>query len=87
MQQVKVVLKNRTGLHARPAGMFVQEVSRYSSEIKLIKDGTEYNGNSLISILSMAAGKGEEIIIQAEGEDEAEVLESLKELIEKNFEV
>ncbi len=85
MKQLEVVLKNKTGLHARPASQFVQEASKYKSDIKLIREKNEYNAKSIVSILSMGAGKGIRFIIQAEGEDEAEAVEALKILVESGF--
>ncbi|MTI47549.1 HPr family phosphocarrier protein [Sporosalibacterium faouarense] len=85
MYKVEVELKNETGLHARPASVFVKEASGYSSEIFVIKDEKTYNGKSIMGILSMGAGKGDKIILQADGEDEKEAVEALKSLIENNF--
>ncbi len=81
-----VVLKNETGLHARPASMFVEEASRSKAEVVVIKDGKEFNGKSIMGILSMGARKGETLTIRAEGEGEEEVVENLVKLIENNFE-
>jgi len=81
MYRVEVQIKDETGLHARPASLFVKEASRYSSDIKIIKDGKEYNGKSIMGLLSMGAQKGDMIIIKAEGEDEKKAAEGLKLLI------
>lgn len=86
MYKVETVLKNETGLHARPAGLFIKEASKYSSEIKIIKEGKEYNAKSIMGVLSIGAGKGDKLIIIAEGEDEQEAAEALKKLIDTNFE-
>lgn len=85
MHKAKVQLKNETGLHARPASMFVKEASKYSSDVMLVKDEKEFNGKSIMGILSMGVQKGDTITIQAQGEDEREAVESLKLLIDGNF--
>lgn len=85
MYKVNVILSNKTGLHARPASMLVKEASKYSSQIKLIKDDKECNAKSIMGILSMGAGKGTKLTIIADGEDEKEAVESLKGLIDSNF--
>ncbi len=85
MKEIEVVLTNKLGLHARPAAMFVREASKYSSEIMIVKDSMEYNGKSVIGVLSMGAPKGTKLIIKAKGEDEKEAIQALKELIESNF--
>lgn len=85
MNKTVIELKNEAGLHARPASMFVKEASKYASIIKVIKDEQEFNGKSIMSILSMGAGKGSRITIVAEGEDEAKAVEALKNLVQNNF--
>ncbi len=85
MTSVQIVLRNETGLHARPASLFVREASKYKSEVKVIKDEKEYNAKSIMTILSMQAGKGTKLVIKAEGEDEKDVVKALKALIDNNF--
>ena len=81
MYKEEVTLKNETGLHARPASLFVKEASRFASEVKVIKDGKEYNAKSIMGILSMGAGKGDTITVQAEGEDEETAVTELVDLL------
>ncbi len=81
MYKEEVVLKNETGLHARPASIFVKEASKFSSDIKVVKDGKEFNGKSIMGILSMGAGKGDILTIKAEGEDEEKAVKTLVDLI------
>ncbi|QIB27622.1 HPr family phosphocarrier protein [Caloranaerobacter azorensis] len=86
MYTAEVELKNETGLHARPASIFVKEASKYASDIKIIKNGKEYNAKSIMGILSLGAGKGDKLTITAEGEDEKQAIQALKALVENNFE-
>lgn len=76
------VVKNETGLHARPASMFVQKAAKYKSAIKVKKDGKEANAKSIISVLSLGASFGSEITIIADGPDEAEAVAGLVELLD-----
>lgn len=85
MYSTEVILKNETGLHARPASQFVFTSSKYKSNIVIIKDEKEYNAKSIMGVLSMGAGKGAKLTIKAEGEDEQEAVEALKALVESNF--
>jgi len=85
MKRIEVTLKNKTGLHARPASMFVKEASKYSSEIKVIKDEQEYNAKSIMGILGMGATMGSKLTIIAEGSDEREAAQALKDMIDNNF--
>ena len=77
----KVILELETGLHARPASELVKVASRYSSEIKLIKDGEEFNAKSIMGLLSISATKGDIFTIQAEGKDAKEAVEGIKYII------
>ncbi len=78
-------IKNKLGLHARAAATFVRLSSRFSSDIKLIKDGYEVNGKSILGILSLAAVQGTEIKISIKGEDAREALKEIEKLIESGF--
>ena len=77
----ELILQNETGLHARPASLFVKEAAKFKSDIKLIKDDKEYNGKSIMGLLSMGVAKGDKIIIQAEGEDEETAVAELVDLL------
>ena len=85
MFKQNVTLQNETGLHARPASLFVKEASRFSSNVTVIKDGKEYNAKSIMGVLSMGAGKGTTITIQAQGDDAKEAVEALVKLVKDNF--
>ncbi|MCG8542133.1 MAG: HPr family phosphocarrier protein [Clostridia bacterium] len=85
MKSIDVTLNNEAGLHARPASMFIREVLKYSSDVKVIKDEQEYNGRSIMGILSMGAIKGSKLTIICEGIDESEAIIGLKKLIDSNF--
>jgi phosphocarrier protein len=84
---IEEVLKiiNKHGLHARPAAQFVKIAGRFQSDIKVIKDGLEVNGKSIMGIMMLAAEPGSEITLMVEGEDEKEAYQALKELISQKF--
>lgn len=81
MFKEEIILQIESGLHARPAALFVKEASKFKSDIKLIREKKEYNGKSIMGILSMGLGKGEKITIQAEGEDEEAAVFELVDLL------
>ncbi len=85
MIKEEVELANETGLHARAASLFVNKASSFKSEITIVKDGKEYDGKSIMGILSMGAVKGDKILIKAEGNDEEEAIKALVELIKSDF--
>jgi phosphocarrier protein len=84
---IEDVLKiiNKHGLHARPAAQFVKVAGRFKSDIKVIKDGLEVNGKSIMGIMMLAAEPGSEIKLLVEGEDEQEAFTALKDLIFQKF--
>ncbi len=84
---IEKVLKiiNRHGLHARPAAQFVKVAGKFKSDIKVIKDGLEVNGKSIMGIMMLAAEPGSEIVLVIDGEDEQEAFNALNELISQKF--
>ena len=78
-------INNKHGLHARPAAQFVKIAGKFKSDIKVIKDGLEVNGKSIMGIMMLAAEPGSEILVIIEGTDEKEAMQALKELIDKKF--
>jgi phosphocarrier protein len=85
MLKKKVVIRNRLGLHARAAVKFVNLANRFSSSVKIEKDGNEIDGKSILGILTLAAVKGTQITIKVSGEDEQNALEALVGLINEKF--
>lgn len=79
------VIKNRLGLHARAAAQLVKTANRFRSEIQVEKEGTEVNGKSIMGILMLAAPQGSRISVTVNGEDSAEAMESLAQLIDNGF--
>lgn len=73
-----IKVKNKQGLHARPAALFVQIANKYDSSIKVLKDDQVVNGKSIMGILMLAAEKDSEVIIIAEGNDSEEAVRELE---------
>ena len=82
-QEMKII--NELGIHARPAGMLANTASRFSCDIKLLKDGMEVNAKSIMGIMTLAAGCGSIIEVTAKGKDEAEAIKALEELFAQKF--
>ena len=85
MIEETLMITNKHGLHARPAAQFVKIAGRFKSEIKVVKDGLEINGKSIMGIMMLAAEPGSEITLLIRGEDENAAFEALKELIIQKF--
>jgi len=78
-----VVVKLKTGLHARPAALFVQEANKFSSEIFVEKNDKKVNAKSIMGIMSLAISSGTEVTITAEGPDAEQAVNALAEMVSK----
>ena len=81
-----VTIKNRAGIHARPAALLVETAGKFASNIFLEKDGEQINGKSVMGILTLAATYNAPIKIIAEGSDEEEAVRTISRLFENKFE-
>ncbi len=78
-------IKNRLGLHARPAATFVKKACEFDSSIWVEKDGTRVNGKSIMGLLMLACPLGSQIVLKTEGSDEERAFQELSQLIEEGF--
>ena len=81
MIEKEVTIKNRAGIHARPAALIVQTANEFDSEIYMEKSGNKINAKSIMGIMMLAAGKGDTIYIKVDGGDAHRALVELKELL------
>ena len=81
----KITIKNKLGMHARAAVKFVNTANRFSSAVRIVKNGDEIDGKSILGILTLAAVQGTEIILKVSGKDEDRALSALVGLINNNF--
>ena len=84
MEQV-VSIKNESGLHARPAGMFVKKAAEFKSTVEVVAKVKTVNAKSIMGIMSLGLGKGDELKVVANGEDQESAVAALVELIESGF--
>ncbi len=85
MSQRTITITNKLGLHARAAAKLVATAARFESDIKLSKAHAEVNAKSILGVMMLAAAKGSEITLIAEGHDENEALDALADLIARRF--
>ena len=85
MQCQKIVIINKLGLHARASAKLVSLASEFSAEITLKRNGQQVNAKSIRGIMRLAAAKGAEIELCADGKDEKKAVEALAELINNRF--
>jgi len=78
----EVIVKNTTGLHARPATLLVKKASSFKSEISIEYNGKNANVKSLIGVLSLGVTKDAKVSVIASGEDEAYAVEQIVKLIQ-----
>ena len=81
----KFVIKNKLGLHARPAALLVQTANRFKCEVEIVKGRQKVNGKSIMGIMTLAAGVGTPITVRTSGDDAAQAMEEISKLINDNF--
>lgn len=86
MTEKSVSIKNRAGIHARPAALIVQTASKFKSKIFIEKNSDRINAKSIMGIITLGAGFGVELRILAEGEDETQAVEAVALLFDRKFE-
>lgn len=85
MAETTVTLTNPTGLHARPAALFVQKASSFKSKVTITGNGKTGDGKSILQIMAMGLGQGSALAIKADGPDDSECIAALQTLVESNF--
>ncbi|MHB1143045.1 MAG: HPr family phosphocarrier protein [Sulfuricaulis sp.] len=81
----KLTIINKLGMHARASAKFVSLAAEFGAEITLQRNGQQVNGKSIMGIMMLAAAKGAEIELCADGKDEKKAVEALAELINNRF--
>jgi phosphocarrier protein len=84
--QRRLTIVNALGLHARAAARFVKVASQFQSRITVSRGTRTVDGKSILGLLLLAAARGREVEIAAEGLDEQEALEALTDLVARGFE-
>ena len=85
MIQQEVTIKNRAGMHTRPAAALVKLAAKFKAEFYIEKDGLEINGKSIIGVMTLAAEQGSKMILKFDGEDEEAARNEIVGLFERGF--
>ncbi len=85
MIQRSVEIKNKLGLHARPAAQFVKTAAKFKSDVFVGRNEHEVNGKSIMGVMMLAAEQGSVLVLTVNGEDEEAAMEALVDLIENKF--
>lgn len=79
------LVRNRMGLHARPAAKLVQAANKFRCEVTLTKDGQDVNAKSIMGVLMLAAAQGTQVHVKAEGENAEAAVAAIAALFDKGF--
>ena len=87
MQERKVTITNRLGLHARASASLVRRAVQFTSQIELLREdtGQSADGKSILSVLLLAASQGTSVTVKATGKDEQRAVDAIVELVEQRF--
>jgi phosphocarrier protein len=85
MIETEVTIRNRAGLHTRPAAALVKLAAQFKSEFFIYKDGFEINGKSIIGVMTLAAEQGSTLQMKFDGEDEEEAMQTIVGLFDRGF--
>lgn len=80
-----VKIRNRAGLHTRPAATIVKKASQYKSEFSIVKQGFRINGKSIIGVMTLAAEQGSELTLEFNGADEEAAAADIADYFERGF--
>lgn len=86
MTEQEVVIKNRAGIHARPASTIVNLATTFKSNIYIQKNGERINAKSIMGLITLGMHYNDKVTVLAEGEDEQQAVEAVVKLIERPFE-
>jgi len=81
----ELVVRNKLGIHARPAAMFVKTANRFECDVFVEKDGEKVNGKSIMGLMMLAAGPGSTLTVHAQGHDASQALAEIETLIKRKF--
>lgn len=81
-----VTIRNRAGMHARPAALLVKTASAFTAQIYIEKDGERINGKSIMGVITLGATYNSQLLLIADGPDELAALDAIERLFENRFE-
>ena len=81
----EIMIINKSGIHARPAAMFVKIANRFGCDIFVEKDGEKINGKSIMGLMMLAAGPGSKVTLHVKGNDAAAAIAELEGLVQRKF--
>ncbi len=82
----EVTIRNRAGLHTRPAAAIVKLASEFQSDFFIDNDGFQINGKSIIGVMTLAAAQGTKLLLSFDGPDEEQMADAVSDYFDKGFE-
>ena len=83
----EMTLKNKYGMHVRPAGLFAKIASRFNADVEVEKDGNVVSGKSIMALMTLEAVCGTALRVSAWGPQAKEVLDELEALVSRKFDI
>lgn len=85
MKEIKYVIKDAMGIHARPAGILIKEAGKFTCAINIRKDAKEVDAKRIIGVMGLGVKQGEEITVTFDGPDEEEAAKTVTEFLKANL--
>lgn len=85
MKEFVYTITDKEGIHARPAGMFVKEASKFACNVTIGKDGKEVDAKRILGVMSLGVKCGQEIVLKTDGEEEEKAMETLRAFLKENM--
>ena len=85
MKELRYVITDEIGIHARPAGLLVKEAKEFESQITIEANGKSADATRIMSIMGLGVEKDTEIVVKAEGSDEVEAIVRMEEFLKENL--
>lgn len=85
MMTFSYVITDEVGLHARPAGLLVKEIGKYTADTVISCNGKDADGKRLLALMGLGAKQGDEVSVSISGKDEESAVENLKEFFKMNL--
>ncbi|MDR2397432.1 MAG: HPr family phosphocarrier protein [Spirochaetaceae bacterium] len=85
MKELSYTITDPVGIHARPAGMLIKELSQYASTITISRGSDSCDGKKLLALMKLRVKQGETIVVKADGADEDAAIEGAKAFLSANL--
>ena len=85
MKEIRYIITDAEGIHARPAGLLVKVANQYKSKISISKEGKSVDAKKIFGVMGLCAKQGQEIMITIDGDDELEATDDLSKFLKNNL--